>query len=217
MADLKSERVNGFYQIGGKRYPSVTTIIGKMKKNDGYLDDWKKKNENWEQLRDRAATTGTIMHSRILQQYSDAQIELANVLPISDWPPELEEELEKRDTAWRNLDLRIKEVTVEKTIVIKRYVGAEAAGTLDARGMIEGFRAILDLKSSKKIYDSQWIQVGAYYLGSLEDGFDADRGFIVALRGDQCEVGEIEKNELVEYGDKFIDLALEFHRKFMAE
>jgi hypothetical protein len=210
MADRKCERIDGFYT---PKHPSVTTIIHEMTDKRG-LDYWKRKTPNWELVLKQLATTGTLMHLQILQKYSEAQIEMPRLEPIAIWPDGLEEELERRVRSWNALDLQIKNALVEHTVFIDEPA-AEAAGSLDLRGDVEGFKAILDLKSSGKIYESQRIQVGGYALGSDNDGFVAERGFIVALRGDNCEVDEIEKDELQEYREKFLDLSREFHRRFM--
>jgi len=210
VSDLKCLRVDGYYTIGNQRFASITTIIGKMIPKDQYLDKWKAKNWNWRELRDNAALVGSIMHQRILQDYSEAMIELPNLKGVLDWPPGIEEELEARDKSWERLGLDIKEAYVEKTVVI-REPGSEAAGTADMIGTIEGFRSILDLKSSSRIYDSQRIQIAAYALGAEAEGEKIERGFIVALRGDNCEIDEIEADELVEYKARFLDLARRFN------
>lgn len=215
MSDLKCERIDGCYHIDGKQYPSVTTILGKMVNKDG-LDGWKRRNLNWKEMRDAAALTGTLMHLRILQRYSDAQIELPGEMAILRWPDGLEEELDRRDAAWDELGLNITDATVERTVVIKEH-GADSAGTLDMRATVEGFKSILDLKSSKKIYETHFLQLGAYALGSKAEGYDAERGYVVALRDGNFEVGELEKDELIECGTKYLDLARKYHERFMSK
>lgn len=212
MPDLKARRIDGYYCTGGKRYPSVTTIIGAMASKGG-LEQWKKKNKNWKELRDNAALTGTLMHLRILQAYSEAQIEMPGLAPIEMWTEDIFEELNMRMKSWNKLALRIKNALVEHTIFIT-IPGAEAAGSLDMRGEIEGFNAILDLKSSKRIYPSQRIQVGGYAVGSEEQGFYAERGFIVALRGDQIEIDEMEKDEMEEAKEAFIEMSKKYHKLY---
>jgi CRISPR/Cas system-associated exonuclease Cas4 (RecB family) len=212
--DLKTTRVNGFYTIDGVKMPSVTTILNKMADHTG-LDIWKKRQQNLEKYLKEAALTGSLMHLRILQRYSDAQIELPGEMPIMEWPPGLEEELDKRDSAWECLDLKIENAVVEKTLTIPDPIGG-SAGTLDMQATIEGFNAVLDLKSSKKIYESQQIQVAAYALGlERTEGYEVERGYIVALRGGDYEMGELERSELVEYGEKYIEMVKDFYAKYM--
>jgi CRISPR/Cas system-associated exonuclease Cas4 (RecB family) len=212
--DLKTTRVNGFYTIDDVKMPSVTTILGKMANHAG-IERWKKTNNNWKQDMKKAALTGSLMHLRILQRYSDAQIELPGEMSIMEWPEGLEEELDKRDSAWECLDLKIENAVVEKTLTIPDPVGG-SAGTLDMQATIEGFNSVLDLKSSKKIYESQQIQVAAYALGlERTEGYEVERGYIVALRGGDYEMGELERSELVEYGEKYIEMVRGFYAKYM--
>jgi hypothetical protein len=50
-------------------------------------------------------------------------------------------------------------IAIEKSIVSDIQ---ETGGTIDRVYMIDGVRTLLDIKTSKKIYDSQWVQTAKY-------------------------------------------------------
>ena len=91
---------------------------------------------------------------------------------------------------WRNLGLRIsRPCLVEHTT----YAGGDFpyAGTVDMHAPIEGWKAILDLKSSKQPYESHKLQLGAYARAMREHGIETNRGFVVYVRATGVELVEL--------------------------
>jgi len=202
---------DGNYLIGGKKYPSVTTILSKMCKKDG-LQIWKDRNpDTWPTIARHAQIYGTFMHMLIQEQISGEIQEIPSKMPFQEWPKDLAEELDGRMEQWNKLGLRFgRPCLVEHTVVIK---AANSAGTLDHFGPIDEIDMVMDLKSSAKPQKSHEIQMGAYYLGLLVEGRHAKQGMIPYVRRDSVEIVELMEEELMDRGQKFIEIAKRFYKQ----
>jgi CRISPR/Cas system-associated exonuclease Cas4 (RecB family) len=200
----------GNYLINGKRYPSVTTILGKMCKKER-LNIWKKQHDDWPTISRHAQIYGTFMHMQIQEAISGEIQEIPSNMPFNEWPKDLAEELEGRMEQWNKLGLRFgKPCLVEHTVVIK---AANSAGTLDHFGPIDEIDMVMDLKSSAKPQKSHEIQLGAYYLGLLVEGRHAKQGMIPYVHRDSIEIVELMEEELMDRGQKFVEIAKRFYKQ----
>ena len=144
----------------GKRIPSVTTILGRMKDSGGLLNwawDLGLQGKDLNEERKKAADSGTVAHDMI-----EGHI-LGNgpyTVPTQD-----EEILAKARKGYQGFLewQKVTNVTIDVTEVslVHDYLGF--GGTLDARGRKEdGSRVLLDWKTSNRIYGDYILQLAAY-------------------------------------------------------
>lgn len=213
--DLKTTRVNGNYLINGKLYPSNTTIIGRMLPKRE-LTAWKKRTPNWREITRRSALLGSIMHMRVLDSASECAVELPGELPILDWPEDIVEEMEARERAWDSLGLKMEDPMLTEYTVW--YDGPERfATTIDRRCKIDGELSVLELKSSKRAYESHEIQLGGQALALAQKNLPVTRGYVVYLRRTGAEVVELDESQLAERGEDFLRLARAYHKRWVDE
>jgi len=212
--DERATRVGGYYRINGKRYPSVTTILGKMISKDG-LEFWKRKNRNWKELREDAAFNGTLMHQVILQKLSGTSIEMPERLLERKWTRATLAEMKAREHYWEELGIKaVKPIMVEHTLHIDdpyRVAGtADHWGRLEIGGQDAGI-CVMDLKSSKKPQRTHELQIGAYALGLERERKKVETGVIPYVRSDSSEVVILEREELTDRGCAFLDVVRRFY------
>ena len=159
-----------YYNKDGRRYPSVTTIIGAVIRKP-FLEKWRGDvgNRQADKRRDEAGEHGTAVHSTcgLIMRGVDA-------IPLDD--PLLEAQVDAFKT-WH--DLAILEVlTVEETIYNQAH---GYAGTLDERAILKGDRlpSIIDVKTGHFDEDGCRMQTAAYRTGN---GIEAHRRLIVDLK-----------------------------------
>lgn len=216
MSDLKNTRVNGYYNIDGRQVPSVTTILGKTCPHAG-LEAWKRRHKNHGILSREARIFGLCMHMRILGRMSDSPLEVPDSLLNEEWPCNMREEMLSRDEQWKKLGLEPgRPRMLEHTI----YVPGEHpfAGTVDYAGKLLLFKqdlgtTTMDLKSSSKPQKSHEFQIGAYSLGLLEDGVECDNGVIPYVRAHSAEIVILEKEELQDRAQGFLEIAGKFYKQ----
>lgn len=170
------ERISGtrahtrYRTADGKRVPGVTTIIGVMDKP--HLVKWAN-NLGLEGIdstayRDRLADVGTLAHHLIechwkgeepqTDAYSAEHIGLASNAFL-------------KYLAWEQ-DKTIEPILVEAQLVSEQY---RYGGTIDFYGLVNGTPTIVDLKTSKAIYDTHLYQVAAYSQLLKEAGYEVEQ------------------------------------------
>lgn len=213
--DQRYQRVNGYYHINGKRVPSVTTVLGAMADKGG-LKVWKARNADHKELARKAAIRGNFMHMRILGRYSDAPMEIPTEMPEEWWPKNMVQDLDEMTKQWEELSLRIAQpCLVEHTT----YAGGAFpfAGTVDMHAKVEGWDAILDLKSSKQPYESHKLQLGAYARAMREHGVNTNRGFVAYVRTSGIELVELSDDDLRDAEQQFMELIERFYQEHMTK
>lgn len=169
------------YQIDGKRYPRVTTILGVIAKPS--LWEWRIKVGSLEAARisQAAAELGTEIHS--------ACEAVALGGPLDECPARLR----AYATAYRDwLAENVRTVqSVEQVVYHERHV---YAGQLDAIGVLrDGRRMLLDLKTGRRLDGTYRLQTIAYADALDEMGDPVDGRLIVHLPADRPgEVRAIE-------------------------
>jgi len=137
----------------GVYYPSVTTILQNFPKGVGF-DKYLASQESYDASREilnRAGQRGTNVH--------DATELLEKGIALSKESYTLEE--------WQMLIGFCKwyEKTCPEIVAIEEAICSDTlhtGGKIDRVYMIDGVRTLLDLKTSGKIYENYWLQVGEY-------------------------------------------------------
>lgn len=152
MATLKG----GYHTKGGKRVPSVTTVLGRFKDSGGLIHwAWElgKKGEDYREVRDKAADAGTMAHEAI-ERWKKKE-------PISFSGPE--DTVKKAQTAfdafleWTE-QTQLQITHTEVPLVSEKY---GFGGTLDAM-LVRKKRSMGDWKSSNRVYGEYIAQIAAY-------------------------------------------------------
>ena len=151
----KGRRIDGFrfYEIDGKHYPSITTVLGAEKKPG--LEQWRKnvgeEAANWEMA--RAARRGKATHTLVEQFLKDETPAIRDVLPLGLFRL-LKPYLEKVDNIH----------ALEKIMYSHKYT---IAGQVDCIAEYEGKLSVIDFKTANKERNDSWnenyyIQCSAY-------------------------------------------------------
>ncbi|MEW6016458.1 MAG: hypothetical protein AB1760_00125 [Pseudomonadota bacterium] len=116
---------------------------------------------------DALADIGTLAHALITHDLGGPAPDLAAYSP---------EAIDKAENAFiKYLDWRkqhnVEPVFVERPLVSEKF---RYGGTLDVYAHIDGAPAIIDIKTSKRIYSEHIHQVAAYRQLAVENGFDVD-------------------------------------------
>lgn len=207
-----------FYDFGDDvKYPSVTSVLS-IVPNPG-LAAWRESvgPRKANQLSKERAVIGSMTHARILSKYSVKQLELPKIyLPwkdLDEWLEELTYRVEICETNFNELELSIGDCHCEKTLAHSEH---GYAGTIDLIGEVNGVQAVADLKTSKQIYDSHLMQLGAYKLMAEFNDYQIDYGLVIKVHpfnDVKPEVRWITKEELESQGEKFLEYLKEFKEK----
>jgi len=159
-------KIHTVYKVGGKRVPSVTTILGILNKPALQHWAWQMGVEglDYRNVRDQAADVGTLAHHMIMchltgeepdtGEYSAHDIEQAENCLIKYWD-------------WEKAH-KIKAVLVEAPLVSRLGFG----GTIDCLAECDGELWLIDHKTGKAIYDDMFYQLAAYKHLLTEQGYE---------------------------------------------
>lgn len=234
-----TETINGkrYYNIGeGKKYPSVTTILGAMTDKSG-LDKWRKRvgDKEADRISKFSANRGTVMHQ--LNEYflgstkdspKERLLEAQKlIIPFAEENGFTEDEV----TVGRKLFFNFynndcfnriaKVVSIEDTLFSPVMGGY--AGRVDI--IYENDKAhliILDFKSSKKPKREDWIenyklQIAAYALAYWEMTGTKPKGGEIWISNETDafpQIFEMSFKDITFYGKKFLSLVKAFHEKY---
>ena len=234
-----TETINGkrYYNIGeGKKYPSVTTILGAMTDKSG-IDAWRKRvgDKEADRISKFSANRGTIMHQfneyflgstkpTVRERLMEAQTLIG---PFVEENGFTDEELTVGRKLFFNFynnecfDRIAKVVSIEDTLYSPVMGGY--AGRVDI--IYENDKAhliVLDFKSSKKPKKEEWIenykmQIAAYSLAYWEmNGVKPQGGEIwISNEADAFpQIFEMTFEDITFYGKKFLSLVKAFHEKY---
>jgi hypothetical protein len=201
-----------FYKVGNDYLPSVTTIIHSVVPESEQIAMWRERNGSWK--RDLAASQalGTVVHYRILNPLATRTIDLP-VFAFEALANDALTKAEIADAMWDNLKFDIGYPRkIEDFIVCHEY---RYAGTPDMVAPINGVMTLVDLKTSKNVYESHKLQLGGYYHAL---GRYPEQGMVVTLNTDErsnphfkAYYGMLTKEELESYADKFLELVEKFY------
>ncbi|MAD23570.1 MAG: hypothetical protein CMO44_05285 [Verrucomicrobiales bacterium] len=146
----KGKRIDGFrfYDVDGKHYPSITTVLGVQKKEG--LEKWRKavgeEAANWEMA--RAARRGKSTHTLVEQYLANESPNIRDVLPLGLFRLMLPY-LDQVD----NIHLS------EAIMYSHKYT---IAGQVDCVAEYNGKLSVIDFKTANKERQESWIE--NYYI-----------------------------------------------------
>lgn len=214
---------NRWYEVGGNRYPSVTTVTGsygpKKEAIEGFVEAVGE--DRAEEIKDYTALRGTLVHHRILNPLAMRPLPTPDV-DLERWDTEqLATEIETCVAMWEQLDYPVG----DDPFIEERLYSHEHgyAGTMD---MMTDEGVVTDLKTSKPKpkgwapSDSQKMQVAAYVRAAEEREKvpEPTGGAIVVLHPDpknnprlEARVEELSMDDVDFYFGEFKRLLEDFH------
>ena len=150
LPNVKGKRIDGFrfYQIDGKNYPSITTVLGVQKKEG--LEKWRKavgeEAANWEM--GRAARRGKATHTLVEQYIKGETPSIRDVLPLGLFrlmKPYIDQ---------------IDNVQLSEEIMYSHKL--TIAGQVDCVADYNGKLSVIDFKTANKERKEDWIE--NYYI-----------------------------------------------------
>jgi hypothetical protein len=167
------DKKNHIHLLDGKPLHGVTTVLGDIiAKGDGIIQwAWKlgREGKDWKEQRDGAGTKGTDIHLEV-ERY---------VRGCMDGTDVSYDRSIKQFVDW-SVASDVKFLASEKNVYSKElWVG----GICDLILEIDGKRYIGDVKTSKSIYWSQFLQMGAYQLCLEEMGEKPFDGSVIIRMG----------------------------------
>lgn len=206
------------YRFEGNYYPSVTTILGEMISEPERLTQWKNNNKNWKNQTGESQIIGILVHYRILNGLAPQTLETPDI-DFENIPKGALQKVELGEIMWDELGLEIGYPRKVETFAVN--MEHKFAGKPDLEAPIDGMYTLVDLKTSREVYESHRLQMGGYH--ELR-GRIFDQAMLVSLhpneRGNsnlRAHTVVIPRKELDVYADKFVELAKEFHKKNMTE
>ncbi len=177
---MKSTKVHTRYyaDVDGKkkRVPGVTTILGVLAKPALIHWAWQMgiDGEDYRKVRDSAASIGTLAHYMIECELKGEEKDLSTYSP---------EEIDGAENAlikwwqwWENNTLDVDMVEVPLVSNANRF-----GGTIDCVGWLNNRYELIDIKTSKGIYDEMLYQLGAYCLLLEENGYGVEGARIIRV------------------------------------
>jgi genome maintenance exonuclease 1 len=146
LPNTKGKNIDGvrFYEIDGKSYPSVTSVLSLLKADS--LKDWRTKVgdsvANWEM--GRAARRGKAMHTLVEQYLQNQTPSIRDVLPLG---------LFKLIKPYVD---KIDNVRMLETIMYSKKL--TLAGQVDCVADYNGKLSVIDFKSANKEREEGWIE-----------------------------------------------------------
>jgi len=147
------------YDINGRWYPRVTSIVGIKAKPALYryyaeLGNFKK----GEDIKEKSANEGTLIHETV-------QAIMVGESPTIE--PEIKPSVEAAIKFIEQHNIQIDPEYIEKRVMSDDH---RFAGTVDAVALIDGKFGVMDIKTSQAIYRDYSLQTSAY-MDALKDQF----------------------------------------------
>jgi len=188
------------YEVpNGNRYPSVTTVTGKM--NEEAIKKWRARvgEEEANKISSRAAGRGTKIHS-LCESFLKGE--------------PLQVDMFDQDF-WNNLKPFVDKIDNIHALENMMYSDKlQLAGTVDCIGEYEGELSIIDFKTASKLKKEEWIQnyfiQATAYSVMFEELFGIKVPNIVIIIGVDNETPQIFKKRRKEFIKQLVDLRLSF-------
>jgi hypothetical protein len=192
-APKKLARHQRYKDSEGNYVVGVTTAIGVLDKPAFMYWAWNlgMQGIDYKKYRDDKADIGTLAHDMVLchykgtipdtSEYSKNQIDNAETcfLKYLDW--------EKKHT--------IEPILLEAGLVSEKH---KFGGTLDMYAMVDGVLSLVDFKTSKGIYSTNFYQLAAYKQLLEENGHKVDNSMILRIGRDDQEGFEVRQEKNLE-------------------
>ena len=207
------------YRHAGVYFPSVTTIIGATMPVPEGLAQWKIRSgaAGHQKMLD-SQIIGTLAHYRILNKLSPSLLNPPNFSP-DDLPKGAIEKIDTCEIMWNALNLNIGHPRkIERLLYSKEHT---FAGSPDMVAPIDNVYTLVDLKTSKDIYESHRLQMGGYYdlLGRTPE-----QCMLVSIHPDpyknpnlRASISHMTKEDLETYRERFLKLVKTFHEMCLTE
>jgi len=180
-----------FYEIEGKKYPRVTTILNIIHRPE--LERWRGELGNVEadRIRDYTAEIGTSLHNVCRVFNRDQSFEIPATSQIG----------RMFDTYRRWFEMVIDAVIETEQLVVSKKFGY--AGTFDLLAVLKGdtIPSVIDLKTSKDFWPTMALQRAAYREALSEEGKEVARRLVVRI--DKLETGKLEIKEYTQHARDF--------------
>jgi genome maintenance exonuclease 1 len=193
-----------FYEIDGKSYPSVTSVLSLLKKDS--LQDWRNKVgesvANWEM--GRAARRGKAMHTLVEQYLQNETPSIRDVLPLGLFKL-IRPYVDQID----NIRL-LESIMYSKKLTI--------AGQVDCVAEYNGKLSVIDFKSANKSREEGWIenyflQTTAYSM-MYEETFGEKIEQIVIILACEDGVAQTFIKKTADYQQKLMESIDNFYKYF---
>ena len=180
-----------FYNIDGKKYPRVTTVLNIIHRPE--LERWRAELGNVEadRIRDYTAEIGTSLHNVCRLYNRDQSFEMPTTSQIG----------RMFDTYRKWFDMAIDTVIETEQLVANKKFGY--AGTFDLLAVLKGdtIPSVIDLKTNKDFWPTMALQLAAYREALLEEGKKVDRRLVVRI--DKLETGKLQVKEYTRHTKDF--------------
>ena len=202
----KGKRIDGmrFYEVDGKAFPSITTVLGAIPKPG--LDAWRKsvgeEAAKWEM--NRAARRGSATHTLVEQYLKGETPSIRDVLPLGMFRL-LKPYLEQIDNIHA-----LEQIMYSKKLTV--------AGQVDCIAEYNGKLSVIDFKTANKERTDSWnenyyIQCTAYAI-MYEELFDTPIEQIVILQaGEDGSAKSFIKNK-ADYEEKLGKVIQDFYKYY---
>ena len=193
-----------FYEIDGKSYPSVTSVLSLLKKDS--LQEWRNKVgesvANWEM--GRAARRGKAMHTLVEQYLNNETPSIRDVLPLG---------LFKLIRPYVD---QINNVRLLESIMYSKKL--TIAGQVDCVAEYNGKLSVIDFKSANKSREEGWIenyflQTTAYSM-MYEETFGEKIEQIVIILACEDGVAQTFIKKTADYQKKLMESIDNFYKQF---
>lgn len=180
-----------FYNVDGKKYPRVTTILEIIRRPE--LERWRGELGNVEanRIRDDMAQIGTSLHNVCRVFNRDQSFEMPSTSQIG----------QMFDTYRQWFEMVIDTVIETEHLAVSKKFGY--AGTFDLLAVLKGDStpSVIDLKTSKDFWPTMALQLAAYREALLEEGKEVNRRLVVRI--DKLETGKLEVKEYTQHARDF--------------
>lgn len=186
------------------------------------ITKYKKRTPKWKEIYDYKAKIGTLVHFRILNPLSPARLELPD-FSIDEFPEDAFDLADIGEIIFKSMDLEIgEERYVEHSVLSEKY---KYGGKVDLVARVRCKKTdeempltVIDLKTSKSVYDKHLLQLAAYYIALKEQGIKPDAGAILLvhpyIKNNPRLIGHlypVSKIKLEQLGQEFLDLLEQFY------
>lgn len=201
---MKYSSHSTYFNKENEEVPSVTTILKILNKPS--LIKWANfmgfKRKNIQAILDESSFIGTMVH-KCIESY--LMKELFIYIEVRPYTKMVIMKYLNQFINWKNNQ------EIVPNFMEKQFSCDKFGGTVDFYGEVNGKQTILDFKTSKSVYSSMFLQLGAYcYMLELH-GYSVEQAGIVTVRDTQCFSTIKTREELQDYIDIFLVLSNFFH------
>ena len=151
LKELVTENINGnrHYVVGTKKYPSITTILGKNPEKINSINQWKKRigEEKANRITKKALSTGSVVH-QMVEDYINNSFDLKaghDYISMDMFSPLM-----------NILNDRVDNIHAQEVCLWSDYL--KTAGRVDCVAEYNGKLSIIDFKTSRKLKKKEWIE-----------------------------------------------------------